>query len=70
MPAPNRESGKSPQLFWWVNLIRGIAALILGILILAWSQIGENLFVNFFAVYWLSSGLLDLRWSVSTQRKE
>lgn len=70
MSAPNRETGQSTQLFWWLNLIRGIVALIIGILILTWPQTGENLLANFFAVYWLCSGFLGLRWSMSTNQKK
>lgn len=49
------------QKFWWFNLIRGMVALLIGVLLLTWFQEAHKLFANFIAMYWLSSGLLGLR---------
>jgi uncharacterized membrane protein HdeD (DUF308 family) len=49
------------QKFWWINLIRGMIALLIGILLLTWFQEAHKLFANFLAMYWLSSGLVGLR---------
>ena len=46
------------QRLWWLNLLRGIVALVVGILILGWPAVGGRFFVNFLAVFWLSSGVL------------
>jgi uncharacterized membrane protein HdeD (DUF308 family) len=54
---------------WLLNLIRGIFALAIGMLILGWPTIGTKLFVNFLAVFWLASGLISLRWGLSTHQK-
>jgi uncharacterized membrane protein HdeD (DUF308 family) len=58
------------QKFWWLNLVRGIVALIIGMLILAEFQTAYASFVNFLAVYWLSSGLVSLQWGWSTHQKK
>ena len=39
------------QRMWWLNLIRGIVALGVGILILGWPTVGTALFVNFLAIF-------------------
>ncbi len=58
------------QKFWWLNLVRGIVALIIGMLILGWPQSAHVFFVNFLAMYWLSSGLVSLQWGRSTHQKQ
>ena len=40
---------------WWLNLIRGIVALMVGMLILGWPTIRNTLFVNVLAICWLVS---------------
>jgi uncharacterized membrane protein HdeD (DUF308 family) len=57
------------QRLWWLNLIRGIVALIVGMLILGWPTVGTTLFVNFLAIFWLASGLMSLQWGISTHQK-
>jgi uncharacterized membrane protein HdeD (DUF308 family) len=57
------------QRLWWLNLIRGIVALGVGILILGWPDVGGKLFVNFLAVFWLSSGVLVLQWGLSLHQR-
>src|SRR2546430_13373937 len=58
------------QRLWWLNLVRGIVALIVGILILGWPNIGRSVFVNFLAVFWLASGLMSLQWGFSVHQKK
>ncbi len=58
------------QKFWWLNLVRGIVALIIGMLILVWPQTAHVFFVNFLAMYWLSSGLVSLQWGRSTHQEK
>ncbi|HXX79330.1 MAG TPA: DUF308 domain-containing protein [Ktedonobacteraceae bacterium] len=57
------------QRFWFLNLIRGIVALIVGVLILAWPDVGGKLFVNFLAVFWLVSGVMILQWGVTMHQR-
>jgi len=47
------ESDRIMQRLWWLNLIRGIVALIVGMLILGWPTIGTTPFVNFLAIFWV-----------------
>jgi len=58
------------QRLWWLNLIRGIVALMVGILILGWPAVGTALFVNFLAVFWLSSGVMILQWGRSVHQRK
>ena len=58
------------QRLWQLNLVRGIIALTVGVLILGWPDVGGKLFVNFIAVFWLLSGLMSLQWGFSTHRKK
>ncbi len=58
------------QRLWWLNLVRGIVALILSVLIIGWPQATHGFFVNFLAIYWLSSGLLSLRGGLSTHQQK
>jgi uncharacterized membrane protein HdeD (DUF308 family) len=58
------------QKLWWLNLIRGIVALVVGILILGWPSVGDRLFVNFLAIFWLASGLMSLQWGLSVHQRK
>ena len=58
------------QRLWWLNLIRGIVALVVGILILGWPSVGDRLFVNFLAIFWLVSGLMSLQWGLSVHQRK
>ncbi len=57
------------QRLWWLNLIRGIVALLVGVLILAWPDVGGRFFVNFLAVFWLVSGVMVLQWGFTMHQK-
>src|SRR6266487_2344343 len=57
------------QRLWWLNLIRGIVAVIVGMLILGWPTVGSRLCVNFLAIFWLVSGLMSLQWGLSIHQK-
>jgi uncharacterized membrane protein HdeD (DUF308 family) len=57
------------QRMWLLNLIRGIVALVVGILILGWPSVGDRLFVNFLAIFWLLSGLMSLQWGFSVHQR-
>src|SRR5690348_9937954 len=58
------------QRLWWLNFVRGIVALIVGLLIFEWPDVGGRLFVNFIAVFWLLSGLISLQWGISSHQKK
>ena len=56
------------QRMWWLNLIRGIVAIAVGILILGWPSVGDRLFVNFLAIFWLASGVMSLQCGLSVHQ--
>ena len=58
------------QRFWWLSLVRGTIALVISLLILAWPQSATSFFVNFLALYWLSSGAVGLRAGLSIQQQK
>ena len=58
------------QRMWWLNFIRGIVALIVGIIILLAGLLGGSLFVNFLAVFWLTSGVISLQWGLSVHQRK
>ena len=57
------------QRLWWLNLIRGIVALMVGVLIFAWPDVGGKFFVNFLAIFWLVSGVMVLQWGFAMHQK-
>lgn len=48
--------------YWWISLLRGCLAVLLGIGALVSSGAQETL-VNFIAVYWALGGLLTVKWA-------
>lgn len=58
-----REVVGASARFWWISVLRGCLALILGIGSL-FSTADRRLLVNFIAVYWLLGGLLTTRWAI------
>ena len=57
------------QRLWGLNLIRGIVAIMVGILIFGWPDVGGKLFINFLAVFWLVSGVMILQWGFAVHQK-
>jgi len=45
---------------WWLVLLQGIIALILGIVLLVWPGVTLVLLVTFLGVYWLGTGILSI----------
>lgn len=58
-----REVVGASARFWWISVLRGCLALILGIGSL-FSTADRRLLVNFIAVYWLLGSLLTTRWAI------
>jgi uncharacterized membrane protein HdeD (DUF308 family) len=56
--------------FWWFNIVRGVVAIIIGILIFAWPDSSGKTLANFMGIYWLSSGLMSLRWGVAVHKNK
>jgi uncharacterized membrane protein HdeD (DUF308 family) len=55
-----------PGRFWWIAVVRGIFALLLGAAVLT-TQDNRAMLANFIGVYWLLSGLLTLRWAMTVR---
>jgi uncharacterized membrane protein HdeD (DUF308 family) len=51
---------ESPALPWWVVLIQGIAAVILGALLLISPASTTIILIQFLGIYWLIGGIMDI----------
>lgn len=45
---------------WWVVLIEGIAAIIIGVLLLANPRITTGVLIQFLGIYWFIVGIIDI----------
>jgi uncharacterized membrane protein HdeD (DUF308 family) len=52
--------------FWWVILIRGCVALLLGLSVFAFDARRAGL-ANFIGLYWLVGALLTIRWALANR---
>ena len=52
--------------YWWISVLRGGLALLLGIGALI-SETSDQLLVNYIALYWLLGGLLTIRWALGVR---
>lgn len=72
--APSARSSAASQAvgaaarFWWISVLRGCLALLLGIGALT-TGASQPALVNFIAVYWLLAGLLTARWALGVRWK-
>lgn len=56
-------------MLFWVTLIRGIFAITLGAVLLLQPEQTRSVLANYMGMYWLMSGLVSVRWSVSSRRR-
>jgi uncharacterized membrane protein HdeD (DUF308 family) len=57
----SRESGGQSGLFpWWLVLIEGVAAIIIGIMLFAAPQATLELVIELFGLFWLVDGVLRI----------
>jgi uncharacterized membrane protein HdeD (DUF308 family) len=52
--------------FWWIPILRGSFALLLGTAVLV-SEGNRRMLANFIGVYWLLSGLVTCRWAITVR---
>jgi uncharacterized membrane protein HdeD (DUF308 family) len=52
----------------WIALVRGLVAVTLGSAILFYPDKTRPILANFIGLYWLVSGVLCLRWTISGER--
>jgi uncharacterized membrane protein HdeD (DUF308 family) len=53
-------SSRESIIPWWAVLIQGIAAIILGILLIVSPRMTTLVLVQFLGIYWLVSGIFDI----------
>jgi uncharacterized membrane protein HdeD (DUF308 family) len=61
-----REAVGAAVRFWWISVLRGCLALLLGVGALI-SGASQPVLVNFIAVYWLLGGILTTRWALGVR---
>ena len=55
-------------MFFWITLIRGLLALTLGTALLFYPDRARPMLANFMGMFWLTSGIIGIRWGVSGER--
>ena len=53
---------------FWITLIRGMLAVILGVALIFWPDKARPILVSFMGMFWLVSGIVSLRWGVHGER--
>ena len=61
-----QEAVEAALRYWWISVLRGGLALLLGIGALI-SGASQQLLVNYIALYWLLGGLLTTRWALGVR---
>jgi uncharacterized membrane protein HdeD (DUF308 family) len=61
-PSANRRSA------FWITLARSILALTLGLGLILQPDKARPMLVNFMGVFWLTAGIMSLRWGASGER--
>ncbi len=54
--------------FWWLNLVRGSVALIIGVVVVVRPDAQGFSLLNYMGIYWLVSGVVSLRWGIAAHR--
>ena len=55
-------------MLFWITLIRGLLALTLGTALLFYPDRARPMLANFMGMFWLTSGIIGIRWGVSGER--
>ena len=53
------------RLGFWVTMIRAVLLLVLGLVLLFYPDKTHTILLNMMGMFWLSAGLVSLRWSLS-----
>jgi uncharacterized membrane protein HdeD (DUF308 family) len=53
---------------WWLSLIRGLAALLLGVALVMAPGQGKPLMAQYMGMYWMASGVLSIVWGIRGAR--
>lgn len=63
--APPTTERRAP---YWITLARSVLALVLGLALLLQPDKARPMFLNFMGLFWLTAGIMSLRWSVNGER--
>ena len=61
---------KSDTLAAWMTFGRGLFATALGLALILWPDAARPFLANFIGAFWLSGGLLSIRWGLHTQHSK
>lgn len=53
--------------YWWVPLVRGLVAILFGVLVLAWPGLGVLAFLALIAAYWIVDGVCSIYFAAQTR---
>jgi uncharacterized membrane protein HdeD (DUF308 family) len=68
----NKDSYGSENMmarYWWIFLVRGIAALLLGLTLVLQPETSRPKMIQYIAIYLLASGILSFLWGFSVGRR-
>jgi uncharacterized membrane protein HdeD (DUF308 family) len=68
----NKDSSSSEIMmtrYWWIFLVRGIAALLLGLTLVLQPEKSRSMMIQYIAIYLLASGILSFLWGFTVGRK-
>lgn len=56
------------NLMFWITLLRGLFATILGVVLFFQPEKTRPFLVSFMGIFWLMSGVLSVRWAISGRK--
>ena len=62
-------SGDFMAEHWWITLVRGIAALLLGLALLVAPVRSRPMMAQYMGTYWLASGVMSITWGLRVARR-
>jgi uncharacterized membrane protein HdeD (DUF308 family) len=62
-------SEKTMARYWWIFLVRGIAALLLGLTLVLQPELSRSKMIQYIGIYLLASGILSFMWGFSVGRR-
>ncbi len=55
--------------YWWVPLVRGIAAIAFGVCVLIWPGLSILVFLSLIAAFWIVDGIFSIYYSAKAQNR-
>ena len=53
--------------YWWVPLVRGIVAILFGVLVLVWPGLSILAFLAIIAAFWIADGALSMYYAAKAR---